>query len=135
MTDTSIDYANALQIALYDRLRPGLIGHSKVYQHVPDGTAPPVTVIGDMNPADQGVKGAVFDRWSVRIDSVTKGPAKSACSALQALVRGLLDGWTPDATDEVRFGTFYFENAEAALIPDEEMYFGSQIFTVTTEPA
>lgn len=135
MTDMSIDYLNALQTALYNRLKAQIGRQAQVFQHVPDGTPPPVVIIGDLTPEDQGVKGAVFDRWSISIQVITKGPQKKPCTALQAVVRGALDRWTPTMAGGVRFGMLYQENATATLLPDDEIYFGTQIFTATTEAA
>ncbi|SDC30927.1 hypothetical protein SAMN05444678_102264 [Sphingomonas sp. YR710] len=134
MTDPrAIDYEYQLQKAIFVRLDDQVTG-ATVHQHVPDKTPMPVVIIGEMNPEDQGVKGAVFDRWAVTINTLTKGPLRSRCTALQAQNRAALDGWKPDPANGVIFGHLYQQNSTAILLPEEEVYVGTQTFTCTTEP-
>lgn len=137
MTDpVAIDYASALQTALYDRLAAMIPDRvASVHQHVPEKTPPPVVIIGDMQSESRGGKGEVSDRWTVVVFAVTKGPSRLANFALQARVRAALGQWQPAATAAVRFGTVEWPETDTNPSLKDDIYYGTITLSCTTEPA
>lgn len=137
MTDPgAIDFATALQKALYDRLVATIPGGDKrVFQHVPEKTPPPVVIIGDMNSDPRGGKGDIADTWTVVIFAVTMGTSRSDNLALQTKVRAALGNWKPAATEEVIFGRIDWPATDTNPVLKDNIYYGTITLDCTTEPA
>jgi hypothetical protein len=89
------DFSQTLDQQLYDRLQPR-VTLAPVYQHVPQNTSPPVTIIADQFPEDIAGKDGSAQRIEFEIVNVIRGPARKPLNAAQQQVRDALHNWTPE---------------------------------------
>ena len=121
------DAQNATEAAVYTALAAGGLSYS-VYQHVPEDTAPPVNIIGDISGEPLGDKGGDDERIEVSISTVYQGEARKPVLTEQQKIIAALDG------KSLTSGSWTIRpeklSADAVMMPDGETYLGTTRFTV-----
>ena len=121
------DAQNATEAAIYTALAAGGLSYS-VYQHVPEDTAPPVNIIGDISGEPLGDKGGDDERIEVSISTVYQGEARKPVLTEQQKIIAALDG------KSLTSGSWTIRpeklSADAVMMPDGETYLGTTRFTV-----
>lgn len=130
------DYQGAFEKVLYDRLR-SQVTLGNVFQHVPDGVAPPLTIISDIDFENQGGKDGPLLRFTAVLTSIIAGRSRKPLTALQAQVFGALDQWQPTATSAVQFGQVMIDAGTGQEVTSDggTVYFGQQTATCFVQAA
>jgi len=118
---------DATEAATFTALDGNVVG-STIYQHVPEDTPPPVTIIGDMEAVPLGAKDDKDRRVSLTLVTIVEAEERKPLSAIQDQLETLLDGKT--FTVPGWRLSFVFESADGAQLPDGETYLGNSRFTV-----
>ena len=121
------DLQQALERILYERLS-ATVTLARVFEHVPEGTPPPVVILADFSVTNLGSKTSAFDRFEFDIVSLVKGAERKALNALQVEVRDALDQWRPAPPLGVEVSQVNFVSGDGYLLPDEAIYYGTQRF-------
>ena len=127
------DLARATQTALYQRLS-STVTLAPVFQHVPERTAPPVVIVGEIVIDPVGAKDGRFERHEVDIVTVIEGPARLPLYAVQDEVRAAIDGIALPAQSGVELSPPVLLSSTAQLLEDVT-YYGSQRFLIFAQPA
>lgn len=121
------DAQNATEAAVYTALAAGSLSYS-VYQHVPEDTAPPVNIIGDIAGEPLGDKAGVDERIELSITTVYQGEARKPVLTEQQKIIAALDG------KSLTSGSWTIRpekmSADAVMLPDGETYVGTTRFTI-----
>lgn len=117
---------SATEQAVYDALDAG-VTLASVYQHVPEDTAPPVVVIGDIEAEPLETKGDTDRSLSVTITCVAQGEERKPVLDIMEEVSAALDGGRFTALGWSI--TLSLETEGAILLPDSISYVGTQTFT------
>lgn len=120
---------DAIEQAVFGLLTtPTPIAGASVYQHVPENTAPPVVIIGDMDSEPLGAKDDPDCRVSLTITAIVSGEQRKPVLALLEQVKGRLagqraaqSGWTL---------AFDFERDDAVLLDTGDGYVGTSRYSV-----
>lgn len=128
------DLAGALQTALFTRLSAA-VTLSDVFQHVPPGRMPPVTIIGEDMIDQAGAKGDQFERHEVDIVTVVAGPGRKPLLALQEQVRAALHDIDLPAQPGVLLSAPALLSTTMMLLDDGVTYYGTQRFVIFAQPA
>jgi hypothetical protein len=124
-----MDAEDAIEAAAYAALNvPALTNLSPLFQHVPEDTPPPVTIIGDISSEPIGGKGDTDERASLTIVSVIQGEARKPLMAIQKQIKLLLDGKSLTRPGWVLH--FAFAGTDGVLDEDGTSYIGNTRFTV-----
>lgn len=124
-----MDAEDAVEASAYEALNvPALTSLAGVYQHVPQDTAPPVVIIGDMDSdADFSDKDGLDERITLTVTAVVTAEQRKPLRAIKKVVKQLLHertesrgGWTLQ---------FTFLNADGVLLNAED-YVGNFRFSV-----
>lgn len=128
------DMAFAVQDAIFDRLAGAIaLPLAQVYQHVPDGTQPPVVIIGKIDVQDEGGKDCHLARITAEIECFFRGPGRKGLFQIMATVKAALDGQPLDqsAANLSRPG-FVAQSDE--LLEDGITYYGTMSFEILAQP-
>lgn len=129
MTDLSL----AVQDGLYEKLSAN-VTLAPVYQHTPDGTEPPVVIIGQDVFTAEGDKSGRLERHTCEIITLVRGSSRKALYALQAEVYAALHG-EPITFAGATLSAPAFLDADDELLEDGKTYYGRQRFEVWAQPA
>jgi len=127
------DLASAVQRAVYDALVGG-VTLAAVHQHVPEGTPPPVVIIGEGDFSEEGGKGERLERHEVMVLTVVRGPGKLPLRAVQEQVRAALHD-RPLTAAGASLSSPSIVSTSDQLLEDGETYAGTQQFVIWAEPA
>ncbi|MEP2103092.1 MAG: hypothetical protein ABJP02_04890 [Parasphingorhabdus sp.] len=118
---------NAAEKAIYEALRDGAPVWP-VFQHVPQDTALPLNIIGDMDENSFAVKSDDDARINLQILTVYQGEERKSVTDEQARIYATLNEVT---LSEGGFNiTCYRTSSRAELLEDGETYLGTSFFTV-----
>jgi hypothetical protein len=123
---------SATESAVYAALTAGGTGitGASVYQHVPEDTAPPVVIIGDIdNVTPIGKPGDPDRRVPLTIVVITEGEERVPCSDLLGQVETILDGAELTTVDGWTIAPT-LQRSTAALSEDGAGYIGLALFEV-----
>src|SRR3546814_14582716 len=85
------DLAFALQDAVFDKLSAAIgLPLAAVHQHVPDGTQPPVVIIGRFDVQNESEKVGELERISFEVECFYRGPGRKGLFAIMAAVKAAL---------------------------------------------
>jgi hypothetical protein len=130
-----IDAATAVATALYTALNVTAVTNlAPVWQNPPEGTDPPVVVIGNIDLEPIGGKDGGLDKATADILTFIRQPDQTSLFALQTAVRTQLDGQTITATGAALSQPLQ-TSSEVALMEDGETYMGTQRFEIFVQPA
>jgi hypothetical protein len=130
-----IDAATAVATALYTALNVTAVTNlAAVWQNPPEGTDPPVVVIGNIDLEPIGGKDGGLDKATADILTFIRQPDQTILFALQTAVRTQLDGQTITATGAALSQPLQ-TSSEVALMEDGETYMGTQRFEIFVQPA
>jgi hypothetical protein len=127
------DFATATQDAVFAALNVSAVTDlAPVLQHVPEGTEPPLVIVGDIALTPAGGKDGNFDRAEFDIITLYRGPKRAALFTIQAAVRDQLDG-------AALSGTALFSRPRQIANDDEIAedgitYVGTQKFELFVQP-
>jgi hypothetical protein len=119
---------NACEAAVYATLAAAALAYP-VHQHVPEDTAPPVNIIGDLSGEPLADKGGGDERIDLAITTVVQGEARKPVLDEQAKIIAALDGQALTAAAGWTIRPQY-TSGDAVLLPDGETYLGTTRFTV-----
>lgn len=136
MTDP-VDLIEPTQTAVFNALNgfAGLTALSGVFQHVPQDTEPPMTIVGDIEATPIGGKGEQVEQISVEVVTIYRGAGRARLLAIMHQQRLALEG------QEVAHVGIAFDTPEwtgAGIngpAADGVTYAGIQTFTIIAEPA
>lgn len=129
------DLRKAVQDAFYDALNVSTVTTiAPVYQHVPDGTQPPLVIIDDITQEPDGGKGGGLDRFTVVVVTVRRQPSRAALFELMDAVRSVLEGVGLTATGSI-LSSPTFDGGDDDLSDDGVTYIGTQRFSLWAQPA
>lgn len=130
-----IDAATAVQMAFYTALNvPAVTDLAPVWQNPPEGTNPPVVVIGNVSLEPIGGKDGGLDRATVDVLTFIRQPDQTVLFELQAAVRDQLDG-QPVSTSGALLSDPVMNSSEIDMMDDGETYMGTQKFETFVQPA
>lgn len=130
-----IDAATAVQLAFYTALNvPAVTDLAPVWQNPPEGTNPPVVVIGNVSLEPIGGKDGGLDRATVDVLTFIRQPDQTVLFALQAAVRDQLDG-QPVSASGALLSDPVMNSSEIDMMDDGETYMGTQRFETFVQPA
>jgi len=111
------------ELVTFERLRDQ-VTLADVFQDVPDDTAPPVVIVGDMewDPFTDDPD-EVDKRITLRIVTVTAGDERAPCLAIVDEVEAALRGY--DVTRDGWRLRYLAPDSDAALIGDDSGYHGT----------
>lgn len=127
------DLQGALEQRLFERLSAE-ISSAAVHQHVPQDASGSLVIIGEITSEDAGSKGSVLEQFDVEIVTEVRSAGRKELNLLQADVQAALDGWRPDPTSAVKFGQIVQVSRSGGRGGDDEIYYGSQRFSVFVQP-
>ncbi len=125
-----MDAEDVIEADAFEALNvPAVTVLASVFQHVPEDTAPPVLIIGDMESEPIATKGADHQRVALTIAAVVLAEERRPIRALKKAVKDALqdrqvsrDGWQLEYT---------FTGADGFLDPETgEAYAGNFRFSV-----
>jgi hypothetical protein len=119
---------DAVELAAYQLLTAGAPIGAAVFQDVPQDTAPPVIIVGDMESSGIGGKDDPDRVVSLEVVTVTSGDERKPCLDLQEKIETRLDGAKVAIVGWEL--TFRFVDDNAALTPDATGYVGLQKFEI-----
>lgn len=135
------DSAWAVQAAVYTALcahapLTGLLaaGANSVFDHVPQGSAFPYIVLGDMKASPLETQGDGGYDIIIDVLCYSKGAGMKEAKAVMAAVFDALHEQEPAAAGQTTVLCRLLD-AETALMPDGETRRGLQRFRIVTEPA
>jgi len=129
-----IDAATAVQEALYAALNvSGVTDLAPVWQNPPEGTDPPVVVIGNVSLEPIGGKDGGFDKATADVLTFVRQPDQTVLFALQTAVRNQVDGAQLTAPGAV-LSAPVMTSSEVEMMDDGETYMGTQRFEVFVQP-
>lgn len=118
---------NAAEKAVYDALSAGAPQWT-IYQHVPQDTAPPMHIIGDLVASGALSKDEDDARLNMDILTVFQGEERKPVTDEQERIKTALHEVTLSEGDfEIKC---YRTGARAELLEDGETYLGTSTFTV-----
>lgn len=126
----------ATQTAVFKAMseHTGLTALAPVYQHVPQDTQPPMTIVGKIESENIGGKGDQLERITVDIVTVYRGTGRAAMLDIMHQQRLAIEAGDL-AFAGVEFGTAVFEGAGAdGPARDGVTYAGIQSFTIDAQP-
>jgi hypothetical protein len=132
-----IDLLQAAQTAVYQQLAAadGLTALCAVYDHVPQNTQPPMTIVGDLDSENAGGKGEQYEELIVEIVAVYRGSARGPLLDIMHQQRIALDGQSIEHAG-VTFGQPEFLGAKTnGPASDGVTYAGISHFRICAEPA
>jgi hypothetical protein len=130
-----IDAATAVQEALYAALNVSAVtALAPVWQNPPEGTDPPVVVIGYISLEPIGGKDGGLDKATVDVLTFVREPDQTNLFALQSAVRDQLDGQSIASTGALLSRPVQ-TTSEVELMDDGETYLGTQRFETFVQPA
>jgi hypothetical protein len=129
-----IDAAQAVQDAVFAALNvPTVTNIAPVRQHVPEGSKPPMVVIGAVSLSPEGGKSGGLDSATVEVLSYVREPRRDALYELMNAVRTALDD-----VDLIAEGAdltpALFESQGDDLLEDGQTYEGTQVFSLFVQP-
>jgi hypothetical protein len=110
----------------------------RVLQHVPQTNPPvqpPLIVVGSIETTPIGGKDGDFDSVTFTVETYYRGPARRFLLAMQADVRGQIEGQQLPAQAGVLLSEPVLDGADDALLEDGLTYSGTQKFTLFAQPA
>lgn len=128
-----VDTVEGVQKAFYTALN-GNLGGVPVYDHVPDGTPPPVVIIDQIQSLDWSTKDSPGEQHTVEIVSVVQAKSRKVLRAIMTDVKDALVDQAITATGVV-ISNPVFESSDEETIGDGLTYIGRQRFSVFAEPA
>tara|TARA_R110000868_G_scaffold111222_10_gene300468 strand:+ start:357 stop:746 length:390 start_codon:yes stop_codon:yes gene_type:complete len=123
-----ISASDAAEKASYALLTDGGDIGAPVFQHVPEDTAPPVIIIGDIEAIPIGGKGDPDRRLTLTIVTVTAAEERKPLLDLMNAIETRLDNArTTESGWEL---SFTFLGSSAALTPEGDGYVGENRFDI-----
>ena len=130
-----IDAATAVQEALFAALNVTAVTDlAPVWQNPPEGTNPPVVVIGNISLEPVGGKDGDLDRATADVLTFIRQPDQTVLFALQAAVRSQVDGQALTASGAL-LSAPVMTSSEVEMMDDGETYMGTQRFDIFVQPA
>lgn len=134
---------DAIELATYKFLTEGrapfgAVTGAQVHQHVPENTAPPVVIIGDMDADPLDAKDDPDRIVTLSIVTVTEAEERKSCLQLMDQAEKILGGGKHEGAeidgaqidiDGWRLA-FSFLDGDAVLTPDGDGYVGTSRFTI-----
>jgi hypothetical protein len=128
-----MNFTIATQDALFAALNvTAMTDLAPVMQHVPEGTEPPLVIVGDISFTPVGGKDGNFDRAEVDIVTMYRGPKRAGLFALQEVVQTLLDGVA--LTGDALFSNPRQIANQEEIMEDGITYVGTQRFELFVQP-
>lgn len=123
--------SNAVSVteaAAYQALNASALAGT-VYQHVPENTPPPVSIVADIDAERLGTKEADPDRSiTLNIVSIVQGKARKPLLDRQEIIESALDGLRVTPTGWTL--KFSFLSSDGVLMEDGQTYIGNSRFNV-----
>ena len=131
-----VDLLTPSQDAVIAKLKAGVPpALGSVHQHVKQDTQPPFVMVGSIDAANEGSKGAQAENITVELHFVTRGPTRAPLMALMHAARACLEGTALEA-DGVLFETPNYLGATVSNAgTDGVTYAGISTFEFIAEPA
>lgn len=130
-----IDAATAVQEALFTALNVTAVTNlAPVWQNPPEGTNPPVVVIGNVELEPIGGKDGGLDKATADVLTFIRQPDQTILFALQNAVRTQVDGQALTATGAI-LSRPLMTSSESDMMDDGETYMGTQRFEIFVQPA
>ena len=132
-----VDLLDGAQSAFYQALdaRAELTALSPVFQHVPENTDPPMTIVGDIESENAGTKNDPAEELTVTILTIHRGPGRAALLAIMHQQYLALHGREIGAPGCVFQNVRRDAAVAAGPASDGITYAGVSIFKVLAEPA
>lgn len=131
-----VDIASASQTAVFEALngRAALTALSEVFDHVPEGTQPPMTIVGNIEVENIGSKAEPIEQVTAEVITVYRGPGRDALLAIMHQQKLAIEAGLSQAG--VHFGPARrLMAASDGPAQDGITHAGLSIFTFTAEPA
>lgn len=135
-----IDLLQAAQDAVFAALKPleaqaELPAGLGVFQHVPEGTQPPMIVVGHMTSASADEHGDQVEEITLEVQYIYRGPSRAPMLAMMHAGRVALDNQVITAAGAAFEPPRYIRSDATDVLPDGLTYLGLQYFEFTAEPA
>ena len=129
------DLLTATQDAFYAALVTGMgEDYGAILQHVPEGTAPPLTVVGRIEATNIDGKCQGVEQHTVEVVYTYRGAARRQLYAMMNAGRDAIENG-PLAADGALFGLPVWQSSETDVWEDAVTYQGVQTFDVIVQAA
>lgn len=128
-----VDTVEGVQKAFYTALNGNLAG-VPVYDHVPDGTPPPVVIIDQIQSLDWSTKDSPGEQHTVEVVTVVQTKSRKALRTIMSDVKDALVDQVISSTG-VTISRPTFESSDEEALGDGLTHIGRQRFGVFAEPA
>jgi hypothetical protein len=126
----------ATQEAVFDALSAAIVMPlAAVYQHVPENTQPPVVIIGELTAGQEGGKGDDFERHTLEIVTIFRGPGRKGLYEIMQLVKATLHQQQLASPSGSLLSRPHLTSASDELLEDGLSYYGRQTFELFAQPA